>query len=1114
MGTRVAPRRVSLLRAGIRHDQVSIVRWPHAALERGCKGGHMHGNDHLPSRQVGRGRCAGRSLLPAIACACLLSATLPSCGSEAVNDFLAFLDGLPADAEVGPAIIEHFDIAPPSFRLRLKNGAETPLPPAIEAATTVIQEVQIVFRRTGSLAEETYIPTTGADFQIVDLMALDSEDGVEVLASMLPDGEVTDVRIVFATGSVRLEGRDIPLGYVSGAEAGIRLTPERRPWSINADTPNNFSIMMDVSRSLVPNANKGFVLAPILRIAGDTAQGIPEMEPAVGVPTVFPAAIRAGGVTDVSVHVRVADPSVNPSTLRLVRVLPDGTTIPMAPLNDGGLAGDTEADDTLYSAVVPIADAPGEMFLRVEGTDLGGRPVRSTTTMLDIAPDGVPITILGRGEAEDDPAEAVFDDLTEAPVSPRVLGVRIAPGTPFADIQRIVGLIDGTVVGRVPEINVWQVEFLGDGTADDAWAAAAVLLLEDPRVEGAAPLGYVEATGVTTTDPPIGPAVSSSGGSAITTVQQHIFRHSVHSAWAYSRGRVQIGVINTGGDSGHPDLAPRLQLGTNWVKGTGAAHDNNGHGTSVAGVLGAVTDNATDVAGITWFGTVFAAKCLNRNGNGNSLEFVAAMFEAVSNGAFVLNMSLSGSGFSGQLSAARHRSVIRRIIRRVQARVAQFRARFNPAQLRRAARAFLWQLAFALRNPGNYVEWHAMNHAHVRNRLTVAAAGNSGSTHRVRPGVFADLEVAAADVPRTIAPPLIDPVRMGVPPALNIPLAAFSNRGSSVDVSAQGELVGTLNFIRGGGGVDPNFRGTSAAAPIVSGSAALFFSQNRVASRITVRGAVIDGARDGGSAVTAAGVPILRNVDATETFNRVWVTSGLWRNQTAPSLVTVDPTTRTYVSRPFLGPGVAPGLPDPTLNGNPGAAVWWFGSPLHGTYIDFFPPPSQAPLGGGVSPGIMSGSAITAPITFTNATNPVLQFKTWWEIESKDPDTHDLLEVYAADLVTGASVHLLTLNPTAAGVSASRAQHLNHASSTTMAGGAFNVAPTWRTEQVQLRTSTSTTLFGGNPFVIEFVFDSVDGVSNGWRGWVVDEVRFLDGAGLLTVPPFPANSPRPRHSRR
>lgn len=1074
----------------------------------------MLGYGRLPCSREGSGRRTPTSLLLVIVCACLLSAALPSCGAEAVDDFLAFLDRLPDDAEVGPAIIEHFDIAPPSFRLRLKNGAETPLPSAIEAATTIIQEVQIVFRRTGTLTEETYIPTSGAELQTIDLVALDREDGVEILASMLPDGEVTEIRLIFATGSVRLEGREVPLRFNSGAETGIRLAPERRPWGIDADTPNNFSILMDVSRSLVPNASNGFVLAPILRIAGDTAQGIPEMEPAVGVPTVFPAAIRAGVLTDVSVHVRVADPSVNPSTLRLVRVLPDGTTVPVATLNDGGLAGDTEADDTLYTTVVPIGEPPGEMFLRVEGTDFGGRAVRSTTTALDIAADGVPITILGRGAAEDDPEPAVFDDLTEAPVSPGVLGVRIAPGTPFADIQRIAGLIAGTVVGRVPEINVWQVEFLGDGTADDAWAAAVVLLLADPRVEGAAPLGYVEATGVTTTDPPIGQAVANSMGSFITTIQQHIFRHSVHSAWAYSRGRVQIGVINTGGDSGHPDLAPRLQLGKNWVKSTGAAHDNNGHGTSVAGVLGAVTDNSTDVAGITWFGTVFAAKALNRNGNGNSLEFVAAMFEAVSNGALVLNMSLSGSGFSGQLSAARHRSVIRRIIRRVQARLTQLRASLNPAQLRRAARAFLWQLAFALRNPGNFIEWHAMNHAHIHNRLTVAAAGNSGSTHRVRPGFFADLEVAAAVVPRTISPPSVDPVQMGVPPAIRIPLAAFSNRGSSVDVAAQGELVGTLRFLGAGGGVDLSFNGTSAAAPIVSGSAALFFSQNRLASRITVRGAVIDGARDGGSAITVAGVPTFRNIDATETFNRMWVTSGLWRNQTAPSLVTVDPTTQTYVSRPFLGPGVAPALPDPTLNGNPGAGVWWFGSPLHGTYIDFFPPPGQAPLGGGVSPGIMSGSAITAPITFTNATNPVLQFKTWWEIESKDPDTHDLLEVYAADLVTGASVHLLTLNPTAAGVSTSRAPHLNHASSATVAGGVFNAPPAWSTERVQLRTSTSTTLFGGNPFVIEFVFDSVDGLSNGWRGWVVDEVRFLDGAGLPALPPLPANSPRVRLPRR
>ncbi len=76
--------------------------------------------------------------------------------------------------------------------------------------------------------------------------------------------------------------------------------------------------------------------------------------------------------------------------------------------------------------------------------------------------------------------------------------------------------------------------------------------------------------------------------------------------------------------------------------------DNLGHGTHVAGTIGAVSNNSEGISGINWNISLMALKTQDKNGNGSGIEIPKAIEYAVDNGADVINMSLGGPGVCSQ----------------------------------------------------------------------------------------------------------------------------------------------------------------------------------------------------------------------------------------------------------------------------------------------------------------------------------------------------------------------------------------------------------------------------------------------------------------------------------
>lgn len=122
-------------------------------------------------------------------------------------------------------------------------------------------------------------------------------------------------------------------------------------------------------------------------------------------------------------------------------------------------------------------------------------------------------------------------------------------------------------------------------------------------------------------------------------------------AWTRSAGGgVVIAIVDTGVDLDHPDLAPKLVAGIDLVDGDAIPDDPNGHGTHVAGIAAAATDNALGIAGAAPAAAIMPVRVLDVAGFGSDETIAAGIQWAATHGADVINLSLGESGFAARLS--------------------------------------------------------------------------------------------------------------------------------------------------------------------------------------------------------------------------------------------------------------------------------------------------------------------------------------------------------------------------------------------------------------------------------------------------------------------------------
>lgn len=123
----------------------------------------------------------------------------------------------------------------------------------------------------------------------------------------------------------------------------------------------------------------------------------------------------------------------------------------------------------------------------------------------------------------------------------------------------------------------------------------------------------------------------------------HLTKIQAPQAWALAKSSpIIVAVLDTGVDPNHPDLKNQLLPGYNAVDGSSDTIPVHGHGTSVAGVIAAQTNNGIGVSSVAWNAKILPIKISNRtDGIANTSDMAKGLTWAISKGARVANMSYS-----------------------------------------------------------------------------------------------------------------------------------------------------------------------------------------------------------------------------------------------------------------------------------------------------------------------------------------------------------------------------------------------------------------------------------------------------------------------------------------
>jgi len=300
--------------------------------------------------------------------------------------------------------------------------------------------------------------------------------------------------------------------------------------------------------------------------------------------------------------------------------------------------------------------------------------------------------------------------------------------------------------------------------------------------------------------------------------QWYLDKIKAPQAWDLVKGgseEVVVAVLDTGVDISHPDLKKNIWVNNNEIPNDGIDNDNNGyvddvngwdfvrnipspkpkfdepytengihHGTLVAGIIAAVGDNIEGISGVAWKSKIMPLRALNSQGTGNIEHVIAAVKYAVDNGAKIINLSFVGTD-------------------------------------------------------ENYFLKQTLEEAWYKGVVIVAAAGNETSGQPVNLNKTPNYPICLDKTENNFI--------IGVAATDNTDKKAlFSDYGSDcVDISAPGtRIYGSLvynpdnqDYSEYYGGY---WSGTSIAAPIISGTAALVFSLNPLFSNKQVQDFILN----------------------------------------------------------------------------------------------------------------------------------------------------------------------------------------------------------------------------------------------------------------------------------
>ncbi len=215
------------------------------------------------------------------------------------------------------------------------------------------------------------------------------------------------------------------------------------------------------------------------------------------------------------------------------------------------------------------------------------------------------------------------DDNSPIKFVPGEILVKFKPGLSSQSIESAVSKLGAAEISEIFQIGAHLLR------VDDVEKTAKVLQ-SDPRVLYAHPNYILQATTL-----PNDTHLSSQWG--LTNI-------NAAGAWGRTTGdaSIVIAVVDTGVDLDHPDLINKIVPGYDFVNNDAVPDDDCGHGTHVAGIAAAETNNGIGIAGVSWNSLVMPVKVLNYAGSGAFSAVSEGIIYAADGGADIINLSLGG----------------------------------------------------------------------------------------------------------------------------------------------------------------------------------------------------------------------------------------------------------------------------------------------------------------------------------------------------------------------------------------------------------------------------------------------------------------------------------------
>ncbi len=327
-----------------------------------------------------------------------------------------------------------------------------------------------------------------------------------------------------------------------------------------------------------------------------------------------------------------------------------------------------QSTDYHHGTIVELRAIPAEhwYFSHWEG-DLSGRTNPATLTVMEpstvTAVFSRAVTISGTIKARHNFPRSVVDNPSQVRAGNTTTSIRSSqtqtmgnldehePGeliigfdASLAEHERmkVLDQLGYEVIARLSILDAYLVK-----PVEDSLQSTMIRAMSVPGIRYAQPNSRIQPLAVHTPDDVLYP------------FQWHYPLIRLPQAWSVTTGdsSIRIAVIDSGVKRDHPDLAPRLDhdYGYNFVDLNTNFDDDNGHGTHVAGTIGAVTNNNLGVAGVMWDVDILPIKVMDSEGTGNSWDLAEGVLYAAGllneldrpsnpDPADVINLSLGSPG--------------------------------------------------------------------------------------------------------------------------------------------------------------------------------------------------------------------------------------------------------------------------------------------------------------------------------------------------------------------------------------------------------------------------------------------------------------------------------------